>query len=85
MDTYTATHCKQDTHVSLYGDDGVVIGHRVDEFNVAWISISWQDGTRTELPVTDCEDLKKGRQHVYFEPTEIYTPPTAVTPEHKRR
>jgi hypothetical protein len=85
MNTFEATHAKPDTHVVLYEDYGVVAGHRNDQFNVSWISISWQDGTRTELPVDDAEDLELVRGLVYFEPTEYSEGDPAVTPERGSR
>lgn len=85
MNTFEASHCKPGTHVCLYEDLGTVLGHHTDELSITWIEIQWQNGSRTELPVTDCADLQKARQLVHFEPTEIYAPPPSPTPERGKR
>lgn len=85
MNTFEALHAKPGTHVSLYEDVGHVVGHHTDELNVTWISISWNDDSKSSLPVDDAEDLELVPSRVYFEPTETYVGPPAVTPERGKR
>jgi len=72
VNTFEILNCKTGTHVNLYGDDGIVLGHHTErETGIDWVDLEWtEDHSKSSLPVDDASDLEFARALVHFEPTE---------------
>jgi hypothetical protein len=89
LETYLSERLKPGWHVIFAPtqERGIVTANRPDEFAERWLEIEWQDGSKSNLPATDCADLEFAPALVRFEPPENpeHNPEHGFLPDRARR